>query len=236
MQSISVQTAQNVNIGYETAGVGDRILAFLIDIVIMVAYGFTMIWILSQSGIESTAVMIATYLPIFFYHLILEVAFNGQSLGKMALEIRVIKKDGAKPTLGGYILRWIARIVDIALSSGGVAILIIVLGGEGQRLGDMAAGTTVVKLRKRIVVKSHEILANLDDDHKVTFSEVLQLKESDIKLIQEALKMRRKLAKNEPVIAITNRIKDILKVQSDMPDVKFLYTIIKDFEYLTSKV
>ena len=66
MQSISVQTAQNVNIGYETAGVGDRILAFLIDIVIMVAYGFTMIWILSQSGIESTAVMIATYLPIFF--------------------------------------------------------------------------------------------------------------------------------------------------------------------------
>ena len=235
MQSISVQTAQNVNIGYETAGVGDRIIAFLLDALVWVAYIIIMLWVLTEIGIESTAVMIAAYLPIFFYNLIMEVSFNGQSLGKMAMDIRVIKKDGSKPTLGGYIMRWIARIVDIALTSGGVAILMIVFGGEGQRLGDLAAGTTVVKLRKKIVVKSHEILAKLDENHKVTFDEVIQLKGSDIKLIQDALNMRKKLAMNEPVVAITNRVKEILNVESDMPDVKFLYTIIKDFEFLTSK-
>lgn len=158
MTRLDIQTAQNVTIQYAPASIGDKIGAFLLDALILVMYGFTMLWlVVGILDIESTALIIAIYISAFFYHLTSEVLMQGQSIGKKQLKIKVVKINGRLATLGAHVLRWILRPVD-NFFYGGVAILIIAIGGKGQRLGDIAASTTVDQLNQKITMKTHELI------------------------------------------------------------------------------
>jgi hypothetical protein len=119
--------------------------------------------------------------------------------------------------------------------SGAIAMLVIAVGGKGQRLGDMAAGTTVVKLVQQKEITSREIFTIAEESYVPTFSQVLQLNDGDIEIINQALRVNRSTGNSKPVLAITEKIKALLGVESDMPPVKFLYTIVKDYGYYTSK-
>ena len=155
MQNVGIHTTQNVFIHHQLAGLGDRIGAYLLDLAIIVAYGFAVFFIIALLEMElSNSLMLVFFLPVFFYDLLFEILMDGQSPGKRQLRIKVVKLDGTQPTLGSYILRWILRPIDV-LFYGGVAILCIVIGGKGQRLGDIPAGTTVVKLAKDSSLEFH---------------------------------------------------------------------------------
>ncbi|WP_185154073.1 RDD family protein [Fulvivirga sp. M361] len=234
MQSVNIRTTQNVAIDYATAGIGDRIGAFLIDSVITIAYLIAVFWSLARAGIGTEWLFIGAYLPVFFYHLICEVAFNGQSLGKKQMNIKVVRLDGSPATLGGYILRWILRPIDIGLFSGAIAVIIIAVSDKGQRLGDMAAGTTVVRIGGHVNVTSHQLIKNMDNEYQPVFLEAEHLGDEDISIIREALRVNKEQANSRPVIAVTEKVKAHLNVQSDMPPVKFLYTVLKDYNHLTS--
>lgn len=234
MQSVNIRTTQNVAIDYATAGVGDRIGAFLIDLLILGAYVIIMAWLLGKLGVDSTWIFMLSYLPAFFYHLICEIVFNGQSLGKKQLNIKVVRLDGTPATIGGYILRWILRPIDIGMFSGAIAVISVALTDNGQRLGDLAAGTTVVKMAGAVKVTSHQLIKNLDDDYKPVFYDAQYLGEDEIKVIKMALEVNRERADMKPAIAVTKKIKDHLNIESDLPTIKFLYTILKDYNHLTS--
>ncbi len=235
MQSVNIQTTQNVAIGYEVAGVGDRILATLIDSAVLLAYGITVTYLLVEGGFDSIWIFISFYLPIFFYHLFSEIFLQGQSFGKKVLKIKVVKLDGSNATIGAYVLRWITRLIEVDMASGSVAIVAIAMNGKGQRVGDMAAGTTVIKVDRDIAVSSHRVIQNLKSDYEPVFSQVLQLTEKDMLIIKEALKANKQHANPKPVLAATEKVKSLLNIQSELPPVKFLHTIVKDFNYLTSK-
>lgn len=235
MQSVNIRTTQNVAIDYKLAGVVDRIVATLIDLAIMVAYVILIVQILQVIRLDSVWIGLSFFLPVFLYHLISEMAMGGQSLGKKAVDIKVVRLDGTQPTIGNYILRWILRPVDIGIFSGAIAILSITIGGKGQRLGDMAAGTTVVKLAAPKAVSSHDVLRSIDKEYDPAFKNVVELSEQDIEIIREALKANRVYANKAPAIAATEKVKTRLNIQTDLPPVKFLHTIVKDFNYLTSR-
>ncbi|MDX1627762.1 MAG: RDD family protein, partial [Fulvivirga sp.] len=152
MQNVNIRTAQNVGIQYELAGLGNRIAAFVIDAVILFFYLIVVMWMISQIQLNSIWILFGFYLPVLFYHLICEVFFNGQSIGKKQMKIKVVQLDGSSPTFGAYILRWILRLVDISTFSGAIAVVTISMSKHGQRLGDMAAGTTVVKVEREVKV------------------------------------------------------------------------------------
>ena len=148
MDNFQIETAQNVSIQQNVASVATRIGSYLIDGLIIVGYYLIAIWIFNaldmSLGIEMWVVYLLLGLPVFFYSLIFEVLMYGQTPGKYVNKIRVVKIDGSKPTFSSYLLRWMLRLIDISLASGSVALLTILLNGKGQRLGDMAAGTTVI--------------------------------------------------------------------------------------------
>ncbi len=237
MPTVSIQTTQNVFIHYPAASLGDRILAFFIDALIMLAYLIACLIILFQTNSNSYALGISLVsIPTLLYHLLFEIFMDGQSPGKKQMGIKVVKIDGSPGTIGSYIIRWLLRIIEINLMSGAIAMVAIAISGKGQRLGDMAAGTTVVKLVDQKAVTSKEVFTIAEESYVPTFSQVLQLNDSDIEIINQALRVNRNTGNSKPVLAITEKIKKLLGVESDLPPVKFLYTIVKDYGYYTSKL
>jgi uncharacterized RDD family membrane protein YckC len=117
--SVRIQTSQNVELEYEPASIGDRILATILDRLIYI--GWVLFWILiysllKLSGDMSVFVVILTIaLPIMMYPILTEYFLNGQTLGKRAMNIRVVLLNGNQPTLGAYILRWLLILVDTEL-------------------------------------------------------------------------------------------------------------------------
>lgn len=233
---VKVRTTQNVFIHYPLASVGDRIAAYLIDLLVIAVFVIAMVALFISAKIQVMWLWIVMVgAPILFYHLLFEIFMNGQSPGKYSMKIKVLRVDGTPATVGNYILRWIFAFVDIQIMSGLIAVLTIAIGGKGQRLGDVVAGTTVVKLVDQETVKAAEVFVQPEVQYVPTFPQVVQLNENDIELIQRALEVNRDSGNAQPVMAVTEKIKTLLGIQTDLPPVKFLYTIIKDFQHITAR-
>ena len=232
MEKVSINTTQNVKISYALAGLGDRIFAYLIDIVIMISITIVLVIILSYTGIIKAQpfTVILALLPAFLYHLVLEIAQDGQSIGKKALDIKVVKLNGSQATFAGYLLRWLLWPID-TFFYGAIAILCITIGGKGQRLGDIAAGTTVIKLRKSGFLKKHT-LSDLDEDYKPIFLNATELSPEYVDLIKKAIDAKLNLLDDKPVAAMASKTRNKLKIQSDLPDLKLLHIVLKDYHYL----
>ncbi len=122
MKTIDIRTTQNVTISYELAEVRDRILAFILDVIVK-SVGLLILWwlfISLVSEVDSTTSQYFAYIIIIplaaFYTLFFEIWLNGQTPGKKLLKIKVIKLDGKQPEFYDYLIRWTFRIIDIVLS------------------------------------------------------------------------------------------------------------------------
>ncbi len=236
MQTIQVRTTQNVFIHYPLASVGDRILAYLLDQIILIVYSIATGVLLFNIDVDQWWVWsLIIGLPWLFYSLLFEIFMNGQSPGKSVMNIKVIRLNGTPPTIGDYILRWIFRFIDFWIFSGAVALIFIALGGKGQRLGDVVAGTSVVKLIEQKEITAKEVFVTADVAYAPIFGQATQLNERDIEIIQRALEVNHDLGNPKPMLAVTEKIKTQLGIQTDLPPIKFLYTLIKDFNHLTSQ-
>lgn len=232
---VKVQTTQNVYIHYELASLGARIGAYLIDGLIIVAYIIAaLIGYFRLFSTTEVWILIVLYLPVMFYHLVSELLMDGQSIGKKQLSIKVIKLSGTQPGLGGYLLRWILRPVDF-LFYGSVAILCIIIGGKGQRLGDLAAGTTVINTKKKPVLPNKIALKeSIQDDYEPTFRQVSNLSQRDVQIIMEVLMAFRKTGDLKAVAVLADKTKKLLEIDTDLPPQEFLQTVVKDYSHITA--
>ncbi len=241
MKNIEIKTTQNVVLQYELADLRDRIIAFGIDFVVVMV-SLTM---LSSIGFQvitgETAQMIYAIFLIcifLFYSLAFEVLNNGQSLGKMALKIRVIKTVGGRATFPDYAARWVFRMVDIYFSLGGIASILIASSSKAQRIGDIVANTAVVKLTPKMNLMLKDVLTiHSQDSYKPEYPQARQLREEDVLLIKSTLDRSRKYnndAHNEALALLTARIAEIIEAEQRHPDNrKFLQTVMKDYVVLT---
>jgi uncharacterized RDD family membrane protein YckC len=235
MQTIRVHTTQNVYIHYPLASVGDRIIAHLIDSVLLILYAVAVIALFNRLNVEHWSMWTLAGMPFLFYSLIFEIFMNGQSPGKYLMKIKVVRLDGAPPKIGDYIMRWLMRAIDLRIFSGAVAMISIIVGGKGQRLGDIAAGTSVIKLAEQKDITSQDIFIMTESEYQPVFHEAKNLTARDIEIIQQALDVNRTTGNVKPAVLLTEKIKGILDLQTDLPPVKFLYTIIKDHQHLTAQ-
>ena len=237
--SLDIQTAQNVPLALEPASAGERILATLADGVVMVAWvvlvgvvGFG--WI----GIEGTpALSILLFaLPITLYHLLFEVFLEGRTPGKMLLRTQVARLDGAQPTLSQYLLRWLLRFVDVSATSGIGALLAVVLTKRSQRLGDLAAGTTVVRRRQR--VRLAEVLyPAAPAGHVPEFPEAEALSDADVRTLRAVLVRLRASKRDARSSALAQRAKAAVErrlglTTIEMPAEAFLKAVVRDHVFL----
>lgn len=236
MQTISVQTTQNVFIQHPVASVGDRILAYLLDTILLMIYVTVVIAAFVNLGLEVVWIWVVTIMvPIFFYHLAFEIFMNGQSPGKRVMNIQVVRLEGTQPSIGDYLFRWLFGFVDIQLIAGAVAVITIAANGKGQRLGDIVAGTCVVKLIAPKEITAKDVFITAEDTYVPVFPQVVRLESHDVELIQRALEANKNFGNAQPVMMVTEKIKSLLGIQTDLPPVQFLYTIIKDFNHVSAK-
>ncbi len=235
MYTIAVRTTQNVFIHYPLASVGDRILGYIIDLLIYIVYLIAMVALLSSLDIEAIWLLITLLaLPYMFYKPLFEILMDGQTPGKRAMNIKVVRIDGTPATLGGYILRWLFGLFELNFASGLFAMLAVIASGKGQRIGDMVAGTTVVKLEEEKTMSAQSAFISPEVSYEVIFPQAVQLNPADVELIQRSLEINRELGNSKPMLALTEKVKNQLGIRTDFPPVKFLYTLIKDYHHLSS--
>ena len=234
METIRVRTTQNVFIEYPVASLGDRMLAFLIDAIILTAYNFICYFILEEYTFTPTVSVLLITVPFFLYHPLFEIFMNGQTPGKRQMRIKVVNLDGSSPTIGGYLMRWLFRLVEVFLLRGALAMVTIAANGKGQRLGDIAAGTSVVKLVPKEATSSANVFATAEEGYEPSFPQASQLNDSDLEVIYQALEVSRDTGNPIPANLLSDKVKSLLGIESDLPPVKFLYTIIKDHNQLVA--
>ena len=243
MQSIEIQTAQNVNIEYPVASVGDRVVAAIIDQLIMIGYLiaviFFYIWLLNVTEgspfYYPVAYFVILFLPLFFYHLLCETFLNGQSFGKKIMKMRVVKLDGSQAGVGSYFLRWILAPIDLYFTYGSVGLVTMLINGKGQRLGDLAANTTVVKLKSEAKLDD-TILRATPVNYEVKFPQVTALTDKDISIVKAILDMNYKNPDVMMYERMLQKAKEAVErktgISSTLSPIIFLDNVLKDYNYL----
>lgn len=248
MSQIDITTSQNVNITFVLASVGERMIAFFLDVLVLIAYVIVVYLILefvfnvdvyfnTMDQWSVAAIMGVAFLPVLIYALVMESLMDGQSLGKKIMKIRVVKIDGYQCSFADYLTRWIFRGVELYMFSGIPALLTIIISKNNQRLGDMAAGTAVISLKSNVTI-SHTILENLKEDYIPTFPQVISFSDNDIRIIKENFQKAIKVDDRVILNRLTIKIKEILKMEYDetkFTQRQFIMTVIKDYNYYTGK-
>lgn len=249
MKKIEIITAHNVVIQYEIASLPNRIAAFFLDIIILFFYLIFSNLVLAAFTVGSinlfddmtgvaSLVYILLLLPVFFYSFLMETFFAGQSIGKLALGIRVVSVNGASPSIGDLFLRWTFRMLEIIMSGGGIAILAILVNEKKQRLGGLVSNTLVIQLKssKAYSIKNLLTLKN-KESHEPTYSNVVQFTDEDVLLIKNALERQKKFknkSHNEILLALSKRSAERLNLEEEPKDkIKFLKTLVQDYVVLT---
>ena len=156
---ISVATPEGVTLEVTLAGVGSRFVAGVIDQVLRWSLLLALITLLAilgdglgddgLSGAGTVAIIVAIFFVQFGYDVLFEVLASGRTPGKRWTGLRVVKKGGTPIGFLASCLRNIMRIVDSLPGFYLVGILSVMFTANNQRLGDLAAGTIVVRERRQ---------------------------------------------------------------------------------------
>ncbi len=246
MPEIGVETTQHVRLNYSPATVGDRILAYIVDVFVLGVYWlfiFTLSWMASSGNTGGEPVsdedfwimMIIIILPVMLYHLVMEIVWNGYTVGKWLIGIRVVKVDGTRPGIIEYLIRWMLRLFEVTMTQGGLALLTILINGKGQRLGDIAAKTCVIKVKKKTSL-SDTMLHDVREDYEAVFPQVMDLNDQDITIINEVLKSKYRYDTSAwlKMVSKTRKLtQEKLGIQhSEMGDIQFLQQVVQDYNAL----
>ena len=237
MDNFQIETAQNIGIHQNVAGIGERIIAFIVDSLILVAYVILATIAMAGLGLDGGELWVYYLiigLPVFLYYLLWESFNNGRTPGKAVMELRVVRMDGSRPRFNQYIVRWLLRIIDISLTSGGVAVVTILLNGKGQRLGDLAAGTTVISEKKQVNL-SETLLMDLPENYTPTYPQVTILKDRDVQEIKRLYNNARQFGNENVVVSLSKKIAEILEVEPKEGPYDFVQVVLKDYNYYTQE-
>jgi uncharacterized RDD family membrane protein YckC len=244
MRTLEVKTTQNVSISYELASARDRAFAFILDLIFKgtILFLLLLIWqAMPRFFTRATEefFLYLVYIPVAFMSmLIMEITMKGQTWGKKLLKIQVIKLTGKQPDFYDYLLRWCFRLIDVFSATGVPALILISSTEYGQRLGDMVANTTVVKVQTKLNVSLQDVL-KIDDlsRYKPVYEGIRNFSEDDVLLLKLCLDRALKYpntAHKEALERAVTVMKEKLGIEETVQDpVVFLRTLIRDYIVLT---
>jgi len=237
MSFIEVSTSHNIVVRFELASVLQRILAWFIDIFILVVFTIIALTVLKNEVLYWIVIF-----PIWtFYHFFWEVINKGQSPGKMLMRIRVVTLKGRTPLVLDYFTRWIFRMIDLTFSLGALATIFVSSSGQNQRVGDVLAQTAVVRKRNEnnISLKSITDLDSEDDErnNEIKYPGIAAFSDDDMLLLKQTLiRYRRKGSdSNKKVLkTIAEGIAKELNVNvKEASSLQFLDKVLYDYIVLT---
>ncbi|MCG8476426.1 MAG: RDD family protein [Cytophagales bacterium] len=226
---MKVTTFQNVQIKLEHAGVGHRIFATTIDLIIITSYIATLSLTLLST---SPGLFIVMVIPCCFYTLLFEYFMNGQTPGKKIMKIKAARTDGSNPSFSQYLLRWLFRLVDVFTLSGAIAILMISFSKSRKRLGDLVADTTVVKTNKETSLKDLKKKEyEIEENYEPQYPQVVQLSDKDYQTILTCFRSAQQHSNFQLMIELKSKVTALLNVSTEQKPYEFIPQILKDYQY-----
>ncbi len=211
--SYYVETPEIVAVAYAVAGVGSRCLAAVVDtlliLIMQAAIGAVLFIGGSQLGFDNslnsliTAIYaIAAFAILWGYYLLFELIWNGQSPGKRMFGLRVVREGGRPITFAASAVRNLIRLVDFLPLFYGVGTVVMFFDGRARRLGDLAAGTLVVREGAPVTLASLSsnsapvVVPPRQPDAPPTplIPQLQQITPGDYELVQDFLRRRSQLA------------------------------------------
>ena len=247
MSELSISTTQNVVINFKAASVGERMYASLLDLLIKVAYiiviGYVFFYLLgiwdvvnSMDMWSGIAVKIFFFFPVMIYSVTLESIFEGQTIGKKLLKIKVVKIDGYQAGFGDYLIRWLFRIVENNMLGGLIGLVAMIVNSKTQRMGDMAAGTAVITLKNNISI-DHTILEEIGKAYVPIYPLVIKLSDNDMRIIKETFLVAEKKNDFETIDKLTKKIESVTGIKNQSRfQIDFIKTILKDYNFYTQNM
>ncbi|TDW52585.1 putative RDD family membrane protein YckC [Flavobacterium sp. 270] len=249
MSELSINTTQNVKINFVAATVGERMGSYFIDLFIKICYIVAVILLLvyvfsfgkifdNLDNWSSRAVIIILLFPISIYSITMESIFEGQTIGKKIVNIKVVKIDGYQASFGDFLTRWFFRIIDFNLIPlyGLIALISVITSKKAQRLGDMAAGTAVITLKNKINI-SHTILEEIGDAYVPTYPLVIKLSDNDMRIIKETFLKAEAKNDQEVIYKLVAKIETVTGIKNQSGNNSdFLRVILKDYNFYTQNM
>lgn len=248
MSELTINTTQNVNINFTAASVGQRMLASLLDLLIKTAYVIVITYIFFYllgvdrliGRMEDTwsrvAIMIIFFFPVLIYSVALESIFEGQTIGKKLIKIKVVKIDGYQAGFGDYLIRWLFRIVENNILGGLIGLVTMLVNSKTQRMGDIAAGTAVISLKNNISINS-TILEEIGDAYQPVYPLVIKLSDNDMRIIKDTFLIAEKKYDTETLEKLANKIESVTGIKNQSGNkIDFIRTILKDYNYYTQNM
>jgi uncharacterized RDD family membrane protein YckC len=254
MLLVKLDTGFNIEVDFAITSFHKRFFSWVIDIAIMVAYyliGSRLLEaVLGQRWASAGWVLVLFGLPPLFYHLVCEIRLNGQSVGKKVLGIKVITADGGQPTLSQYLIRWVFRLVDFpiwvfpAIAQNALpwwcavflfgGIVCVIASPFSQRIGDLVAGTIIIDTRTRATWQD-TVFTELEGGYQPRYPKVMQLSDKDINTLKSIIDKVRKTNDYDLSMRIGERIRSKLQIESDQDSLDFLQTLLKDYNYYSTR-
>ncbi len=272
MPVISIPTSYNIDVEFEVPGFGRRLAALCIDILLQICYLILAEKILSLAQVSFSflssdaphnlwAIQLISMVPVFVYHILMEITTNGQSPGKRLMNIRVVNINGGRASISQFVIRWLLRVSDLWLSiilylllyvmSGQAnyeAIMIFLLGAgflitdvimilaskKAQRVGDILANTILIKTTGSHSLDS-TVFREVEAEYVPVFLQVMRISDKDLNMVKSILDNSRKTGNYTMARSAADKIKNYLQVESDMEPEDFLDRLLKDYNYLSAK-
>ena len=146
-----VTTPERVSFQFQLAGVGTRAIAQILDLLILAGVLLGVFFVaaaVGQSGLDVLGYLVAVigaFVVVFGYFWACEAFWSGQTVGKKVFRLRAVGDRGEPMTFFQAGIRNLVRLVDFLPYGYGVGMVVLFMNGKGKRLGDIAAGTIVVK-------------------------------------------------------------------------------------------
>jgi len=164
-RNVEIATGESVAFSYELAGLGSRFFAMFVDFSLQLGVALLvfliLLWIASaapphvktppaaltkfEDAVLMSILIVAGFVLFFGYFIIFEWRFNGRTPGKRLLGIRVVRDGGFPVDFTASVVRNVVRMLEFALGFYAMSAVVTLLSPENRRLGDMAAGTLVVR-------------------------------------------------------------------------------------------
>lgn len=235
MAESTIITGQFVRISQTPASIGERFIAFLIDYILIVVYLMSTITLLlnfyTPRDFNAVIYTFLILLPVLFYSFLCETFNQGQSFGKKLMNIRVVKTDGSTPGISSYLLRWLLFPIDVPLT-GGLGVLSVILTKNNQRLGDLAAGTMIIKEKNyRKIHVSLDEFDYLTKDYHPVYPQSADLSLEQVNVITRTLESNKK-DRERRIMMLAKKVQELLSVNPlDSSGERFLQTVLRDYQY-----
>jgi uncharacterized RDD family membrane protein YckC len=241
---IDIPTAQNVIISYPLANFGERLLAMGIDLFI---YCVVLSLLLAGSFLLAAKLdvewlyLVLQLMPFWlipFYFGLQEMFSRGGTIGKRAMGIQVMKVDGSQAKWSEIWIRSLCLLPDFFFSFGTVGAILLNTIPRRQRLGDMAAGTIVVKSTTDQILLRDLLSIQTTNNYTPMYPQVRNLTEKDMVFIKQVITRadsNRNAAHTDVVVELSERLRELIGLDAIPHNdrMEFLRALIRDYVVLT---